>query len=218
MMFIIILPYLAFLFLAERFHLNHALAIILGFLGVFFIITEGDISRLGSGDALGIFILLVTATAYAFYQLSTSKFTRFVMPQVDSISLFYSVMILISIFSLISALIFQPTGFYTIKSDAWIWIVLLAIFSTIIAFTSYFEASKGIQANTLSILLVSQALVPFFVDIFLLGREYSIWIYSGGFIVIIAMIIVGKTPTEDINKFNDNNKYTDQSTLSSLTD
>ena len=135
MMFIIILPYLSFVFLHERFHLNHGIAIILGFLGVFFIVTEGDLAKLGSASALAIFILLFTATAYAFYQLSTSKYTRFENPQVDSLSLFYAVMILISIISLFSALIFQPQGFSTIKIDAWLWILLLAIFSTIIAFT-----------------------------------------------------------------------------------
>ena len=198
MMFIIILPYLSYVFLSEKFHLNHGLAIILGFIGVFFIVTEGDLSRLGSSSSIGIFILLVTATAYAFYQLSTSKLTRFEKPDVDSLSLFYIVMLLISILSILTAILFEPEGFLTIKFDAWIWVFMLAIFSTIIAFTSYFEASKGIQANTLSILLVSQALVPFIVDLFFLHRQYSSWIYLGGIIVIIAMIIVSRTPPDEV--------------------
>ncbi|MFV2015709.1 MAG: DMT family transporter [Candidatus Heimdallarchaeota archaeon] len=198
MMFILILPYLSYIFLSEQFKINHGLSIVLGFIGVFLIVSEGDISNLGSGDSIGIFILLITAVAYAFYQLTTSKLTREVNPSVDVLSLFYVVMVLISVLSFSTAMIFEPSGFFDIKPDAWIWILLLAIFSTIIAFTSYFEASKGIQANTLSILLVSQALVPFFVDIFLLQRDYTYWVFFGGFIVIIAMIIVGMTPSRPV--------------------
>lgn len=196
MMFIVILPYLSYVFLSEKFHINHGIAIILGFIGVFLIVTEGKLENLGNSNAIGILILLFTALAYAFYQLFTSKLTRFVKPDIDSLSLFYVVMVIISILSLISALLFS--NFNNIKEEVWIWIILLAIFSTIIAFTAYFEASKGIQANTLSIILVSQAIVPFFVDIFILQRDYSIWVYLGGIIVFFAMIVVGKTPINNI--------------------
>ena len=197
MMFILIVPFFAFFMLDEHFSLNHAFAIVLGLVGVFFIVTEGDLSRLGNGSAFGIFILLISALSYALYQLFTSKYTRIIHPQVDTLVLFFNVMIIISIISGVSALtnaFFTPITFHF---EAFIWIVLLVIFSTIIAFIAYFEGTKGLKANTISIILLSQALVPFFVDIFILRINYSPWIYFGGVIILVSMWFVIRVPTND---------------------
>lgn len=197
MMFIIIVPALSYYLLREKFTINHAIAILLGFIGVFLIVTQGNLSNLTNSSTIGVILLLLSATCYAFYQIVTSKYTREVNKSVDSLALFYVVMVAISVYSF---------GFTFIHSDfsislnfpvaAWFWIIALAIFSTIVAFVAYFEASKGIPANTLSILLILQMLVPFFVDIVILGKHYSIWIYLGGIIIVLGMIFIAKIPTD----------------------
>jgi drug/metabolite transporter (DMT)-like permease len=194
-MFILIVPILSYRLLQEKFHLNHALAILIGFVGVFFIITEGDLSRLASSSTIGIIVLLLSAVSYAFYQISTSKYTREVNSSVDSFALFYVVMVMISGYSLLASIV-NSTFTLEIVSDAWLWIVMLAIFSTILAFVGYFEAAKGIPVNTLSIFLMLQMLVPFFVDIFFLGKTYSLWIYTGGFLIVLGMVFVTRIPLE----------------------
>lgn len=199
MMFILIVPFLSKYFLHEKFYLNHGLAIIIGLIGVIFIVTEGDFSRLVSSSTTGIILLLLSALSYAFYQIATSKLTREVNTDTDSFALFYIVMVLITGYSLLTALLNSDTNL-NISWQGWLWIFLLAIFSTIIAFIAYFEASKGLPANTLSILLISQMLVPFFVDIFILRINYSIWVYVGGFIIVIGMIFVTRTPVDGTTK------------------
>ena len=198
MMFVLIVPFLSHYVLREKFSLNHAIAILFGFIGVLFIITEGDISQLVNSNTstIGIILLLLSALSYAFYQIVTSKFTREVNTHVDSVALFYGVMIAIMIYSSSAALLtssFKPN--LNLTFDTWVWAGLLAIFSTIIAFITYFEAAKGISANTLSILLISQMLVPFFVDIFILGKQYSIWVYTGGIIIVLGMLFIARIPT-----------------------
>ena len=201
MMFILIVPFLSKYFLHEKFYFNHALAIIIGLVGVIFIITEGDLTRLVSSSTTGIILLLLSAFSYAFYQIATSKFTREVNKETDSFALFYIVMVLISGYSILTAILNSDTNL-NISFDGWYWIIMLAIFSTIIAFIAYFEAAKGLPANTLSILLISQMLVPFFVDIFILHINYSIWVYAGGFIIVIGMIFVTRTPLENNSSIN----------------
>ena len=197
MMFIIIVPALSYWLLHEKFYTSHALAIILGFIGVFFIVTQGNLSNLANSSTTGVILLLLSATAYAFYQISTSKFTRDVDTNVDTFSLFYVVMILIASFSFVVSFIHSKfVVSFDVSLNAWFWIFNLAIFSTIFAFVGYFEASKGIPANTLSILLISQMLVPFFIDITILGYNYSLWVYTGGLIIIIGMFFIARVPTE----------------------
>ena len=112
-------------------------------------------------------------------------------------ALFYVVMVTIACFSFGVSLIHSSfTLDLTFPVKAWIWIVALSIFSTIIAFVAYFEASKGIPANTLAILLILQMLVPFFVDITILGKQYSIWIYAGGLIIVFGMFFIARIPSE----------------------
>lgn len=196
MMFILIVPVLSTVLLHEKFYRNHAIAIVLGIIGLLFIITEGDISRLASSSILGIILLLLSATSYAFYQLTTSKYTRGGETDVDSIALFYVVMLLITAYSWLMA-IGNASVTLVVPIDGWLWIGMLAIFSTIFAFIGYFEASKGIPANTLAIVLMSQMLVPFFVDIFFLHMRYSLWVYSGATIIVLGMYFVAKIPLEE---------------------
>lgn len=211
MMFILIVPTLSSTLLHEKFYRNHAIAIILGFIGLLFIISEGDISRLvtSSTSIVGIILLLFSATSYAFYQITTSKYTREVNRQADSIALFYVVMAMITGFSWVLAYLNSAITF-SVPLDGWFWVVMLAIFSTVVAFIGYFEASKGIPVNTLAILLMTQMLVPFFIDIFFLHIVYSLWVYSGAAIIVLGMYFVSKIPLEE-DSDNSLRKTIDQS-------
>ncbi|MHA1991415.1 MAG: EamA family transporter, partial [Candidatus Hodarchaeales archaeon] len=74
--------------------------------------------------------------------------------------------------------------------ESWIWIVLLVIFSTLIAFLAYFKALKTVPANTASILLILQLVIPFTIDIIFLDISYSNWIFAGAFTIVFAIVVV----------------------------
>ena len=190
MLFILIVPFISMYVLNERIHYLNILAILFGLIGVFFIITEGNLSNLLGGSLIGILLLLGSAIGYAFYQISASRLTTMEKKDVDIFSLLFVVMLIISSLSLISSLIVNVSDYQHIKIDAWIWIILLAIFSSIIAFVTYFEATKGINVNVISILLLFQFLIPFLIDFLFLKIPYSFYVIAGSIIIIIAMLLV----------------------------
>ena len=158
------------------------------FIGVIFISSEGNLNNLTGSSILGIIFLLGAAVSYAFYIISTSRLTTIEKPNVDTFTLFFSVLLIITLSSLIASLTFSNIP--SVPREGIQWIVLLTIFSTLIAFFAYFRALKEISANVASVLLPLQVLVPFVIDFFVLGRIYSLWVLSGSFLIIIAMLIV----------------------------
>jgi drug/metabolite transporter (DMT)-like permease len=137
-------------------------------------------------------LLLGAAFSYAMYIVSTSRLTTIEQPGVDTFVLFYIILLIIAVSSSLSTLIFSQ--FEPIEGELWIWLVLLAVFSTLVAFFAYFEALREIPANTASVLLLLQVLVPFTVDYALLDRRYGIWVLAGSVLIIIAMLIVVLIP------------------------
>jgi drug/metabolite transporter (DMT)-like permease len=200
MMNILLVPFLAKKVLNEELRIFNLLAVLLGMGGVFLIVSEANqVNGMTTGPLFfyGILFLLGSATSYACYQIATKRTTTVTNPNVDTLSLFFVVMLYITLLSFFISFIsssFQLTTFFVFRHDAWIWIILLAIFSTIIAFTGHFESTKGIQANIISILLLFQFLIPVLIDVILLGVYYGFSTIIGGIFILGAMILVVYIP------------------------
>ncbi|MHA2103668.1 MAG: DMT family transporter [Candidatus Hodarchaeales archaeon] len=188
MLFLVIVPFIAPFIIQEQIKKYHIYGIILGLIGVILVTSEGRIENLTSGSILGAILLLTAAFSYAIYIVATSRVTTIEIKDVDVFSLFYAVMIIITLTSLgIGGL----TGELTVPPmESWIWIVLLVIFSTLIAFLAYFKALKTVPANTASILLILQLVIPFTIDIIFLDISYSNWIFAGAFTIVFAIVVV----------------------------
>ncbi|OLS26376.1 MAG: hypothetical protein HeimC3_09260 [Candidatus Heimdallarchaeota archaeon LC_3] len=188
LLFLVIVPFISPFIVYEKIRSYHAYGIILGLIGVIFITSEGNIENFFNGSIIGAILLLLAAFSYAIYIVSTSRVSTIEIRDIDVFSLFYVVMAIITFVSLFFAgitgtLVFPPT-------DAWIWIIPLTIFSTLIAFLAYFKALKTVSANTASILLILQVIIPFSIDVLFLEITYSLWIYYGSLIIVFAIIIV----------------------------
>ena len=186
--FIIMVPFLSPIILNEKLEKNHLIAMSVAFIGVIFISSEGNVNNILGSSFAGIMLLLGAALGYAFYIISTSRLTTIEKPDVDTFTLFYSVLLIISLASLVTSLTFSEMS--SVPSEEIQWIVLLTIFSTLIAFLAYFRGAQEISANVMSVLLPLQMLVPFTIVFFVLGRTYSLWIITGSFLVVLAMVIV----------------------------
>lgn len=189
LIFLIIVPFLSPIILNKRMKRNHFYAIIIGFIGVFLIAIDSNQMDF-EGSLKGITLLLSAAFGYALYIVSTSRYTTIENKSVDIFVLFYIVLFIISITSFLLMMINNKVSLPS-NEKIWIWIILLVIFSTIIAFIAYFEAMKVISANTASVLLLMQMLIPFSVE-FVFGRRYSLQIWFGAILLMISMIIVVK--------------------------
>lgn len=195
LLFLLIVPFLSPFFLDDKLKFQHLGAVFLGLIGIMFISTEGNYRRLLGSSILGILLLLGAAFGFAFYIVTTSRLRKYEMPDLETIDLFYFVLFIVSIISLPTGLILEP---FAIPSAQEYYFALfgLIIFSTLLAFFSYFVALKHVSANVASVLLLAQIFVPFPIDIFILGISYSWWIYSGMGIIVVAMIIAVLTPSD----------------------
>jgi drug/metabolite transporter (DMT)-like permease len=196
--FIVIVPFISPFILHEKLGRNHLIAMLIAFIGVIFISSEGNLYNLASSSILGIIFLLAAAVSYAFYIISTSRLTTIEKPNVDTFTLFYTVLLIITLSSLFASLTFSKLS--SIPRESIQWIILLIIFSTLIAFFAYFRALQEITANVASVLLPLQILVPFVIDFFVLDRIYSVWILTGSFLIIMAMSIVVIQPYLESSK------------------
>lgn len=190
--YIVMVPFISPLLLNEKLDKNHFLAMSVAFIGVIFISSENNVNRLANSSFLGIILLLGASGGYAFYFVSTSRLTTIEKPDVDIFTLFYSVLLIASLSSLSASLTFSEISIVPNKGIQWI--ILLTIFSTLIAFFAYFKAAQEISANVTSVLLPLMMLIPFTIDFFVLGRTYSSLVLTGSFFIILAMIIVLSQP------------------------
>ena len=195
LLFLLIVPFLSVWILNESLELIHLIAVAIGLIGVLLISTEGTLSNLTGGSTLGVGLLLSAAFGYAVYITTTSRLTTIEKPDVDTFALFYIVLSIISVNTIIVTLIFDAfPSIQSIDNRAFLWLGLLTLFPTLVAFLAYFEALKEISANSASVLLLIQVIVPFIIDIVFLDRFYSLWVWFGSIIILVAMVIVVSIP------------------------
>ena len=188
LLFLLIVPFIAPIFLSEKFQPKHLIAVGIALIGVVLISSNGDIVGLFTGNIsiLGVVLLILAAVGYAFYIVFTSKL-RTTDTSVDTFAIFYCVMVIIAISSGIAS--FISGGFPKPAPQLYLWLILLVIFSSLIAFVTYFEAMKTVSANIASVLLLTQVFVAFFIDLIFLKGHYSLWVLAGSFVILVAMVI-----------------------------
>lgn len=185
----IMVPFFSWVLLKQKLQLFHLIAVITSLLGIFLIISGGNLTFLSNGSfsLIGIIILISSAVFFGLYITYTSYIQKLKNDNLDLISLFYVVLVIVTLFSIAIMII---VGEYVIPSqETWIWLISLVIFSTIIAFYMYFMSMKTLSANQVSLLLLLQIIIPFVIDIFLFNRNYNLWVLIGSFILFISVFL-----------------------------
>ncbi len=186
LLFLIIVPFLSASILDDSINPKHMVSVLLAIAGMLLITTEGDLSTFGGGSLLAILLLLISAFSYGVYVVFTSKLSTQVRPETDTLALFYVVMLIISVMSMLMSII---SGGVPIPSyEGWKWIFYIVFIATIVPFIGYFYAMRYISANLASVLLLGQVFVPFYIDIFYLGVLYTAWVQAGIFLVLVALV------------------------------
>lgn len=189
LMFAILVPFISKIVLKNKIRVYHLIAVIVSLIGIFFIVSEGNLGVLGTGtlSILGVIILIGAALFYGLYITYTSFIQKSYNGNLDSISLFYLVLVIVAIFSGLSMVF---TGSFVIPDPGtWIWLICLVFISTIIAFYTYFLSMKSLSANEVSLLLLLQVIVPFTIDVVIFGRVYNLWVFIGSFILFSSVFI-----------------------------
>jgi drug/metabolite transporter (DMT)-like permease len=201
--FVIFVPILSAKFFQISISKINVIAIGVALLGSIFISTEGKITDIFTNINIGVIFLILSSLAYSFYLIASSHFSNKSNNTFDTSVLFFIIILGITLFSFIPALITSYP--YSIDSSVWYWVILLAVFSTIIPFFGYFLGLKVISANTMSLVLLLQLVVPFMIDILFLGINYSFWIIIGILLIVSSLFIFVSKPLLDkykLEKYN----------------
>lgn len=178
-LFMIFVPIFGFLFFAKKLTFMQIVALIVAFIGLWFL--TGGLKSINYGDLL----TLVTAIGSAFYILVVDKFARegknvFIL----NFQQFFTVVLL----SLLTMLIFHlPISIEEPK--ALVSIIYLGIFANAITYGLQFLCQKNLKPFTASLLL---SMEPVFAALFAwtIGNETFILIKAiGGLFIMISIII-----------------------------
>ncbi len=186
----IITSIVAYLILKEKTGALGVLGILISFLGVAFIVSNGTINTLvnfsfNSGDLL----MLFATTMWAFYSVLTKK-------ALLRLDIFEAVCLT----SFIGSLMFLPLAiafghfqnFEKYPISGWLSIMYMVFFSTIFAFSAWYKGIEQIGASRSSIFV---NLVPVFgvlTSIVLLKESLKLYEILGGTFVILGVILTNK--------------------------
>lgn len=204
LMYAILVPFISWAVLKHKIKLYHIIAVIVSLLGIFLIVSNGTLDLFGNGSLsiLGIIILIISALFYGLYITYTSYIQTSYKDTLDSVSIFYVVLVIIALFSTINMIF---TGSFVIpKLETWIWLICLIFISTIIAFYMYFLSMRTLSANQVSLLLLLQVIVPFAIEIFIYGRFYNLYV-TLGIIILFSSVFLSNLISYNIGKTNKRN-------------
>ncbi|AEA33882.1 DMT family transporter [Hippea maritima] len=184
----IITAIIAWIVLKERLTPLGVLGICVSFVGIAFIVSKGDLKTITTLNFnLGDFLMLLATTMWAVYSVITKKALRGL-----------STTEAVCLSSLLGALIFLPLAVFkgnlhlTYPFKAWASLMYMVLFSTIIAFSAWYNGIKEIGATKASVFV---NLVPVFgviTSVVVLGESLSFYEVIGGLFVIVGVVMTNK--------------------------
>ena len=170
--------------LGERFTFQKAARVILGLLGVYFIIGPG-----GELNSLGVALALGACVIYAIYlvvmQKKLSDFSgKTIMLYITSFTALLFILINLS----------DGVDFASITALAWFYIFLQAAVATYIALLLVFSAVKSIGSAQIALLFPLELLLTILWSVVLLGERLSLAQALGGSFIIISLALAFNNP------------------------
>ncbi|NVM38203.1 MAG: DMT family transporter [Candidatus Lokiarchaeota archaeon] len=204
LIYAIFVPFISWVVLKHKIKLYHLIAVIISFIGIFFILSNESLELLGnwSLSILGIIMLITSALFYGLYITYTSYIQNSYNNTLDSVSIFYVVLVIVALFSTISMIFTR--SFVIPTPETWIWLICLVFISTIIAFYTYFLSMRTLSANQVSLLLLLQVIVPFTIEILIYGRFYNLYV-TIGIIILFSSVFLSSFISYKTGKTNRKN-------------
>ncbi len=142
---------LAFVILKEKITLKKILAILISFVGIIVIVTQGDpFSHLGSTNLLGDFLALLGALVFAFFSILGKKYNF--DKTISAFIYFLSALVFITI----TVFIFSPPKIPSLS--IWFWLLYNGILVNGVTYIWYFHALEKVETHIVSTYLY---LTPF---------------------------------------------------------
>ena len=201
----ILVPIFSIFLLHEKPSKNVFLAVLSGFFGVVLLSSnQTNISGVSPQNYIfGVVLMFLAGTSWAMYvvlskkihilnrqQISNANFYSF--KDLFSASMFYTTLIaFLSLFLI-------PNTFRTFKIEFIGVFIYLGVFASVIAFLFYLKALEDLNANIVSILLLSEVFVSYLISIIFLREKIDIFQILGSFLIILSILIIISIDNSDL--------------------
>ena len=213
--YVIIVPFISWRLENTKLNIRTLLLVIIALIGIFLTTFNGSWNNLSSVTSIGTIYLLIAALLWGLNIVLSGKMLNkdeICKKRVDIISFLYAT--LFHTFLPLLLLSFLTTSHYKLLStQLFLILVFLGIFSTLITFSLYNWALSHMGSVKTTFYLLLQIIVPFLYELIILHSSYSIWIFSGILLLLIAMVLIDIEKTSELTVRKDQ-KY-DQSLLRS---
>jgi len=167
------------------------LALIVTYSGLWVVFAQ-ELSLSGEKVPLGTLLVFLAALSFSFYVL----FGKQVIHEVGSLWFTSIAMAVSSFFVLIHFAIFGDFSTLSITPLAWLWLILLAIFSTVIPSFMISEAIAKIGPSQTGIIGILGPIVTMGLAIYILNEPFTVWHALGMVLVMggVALLMFKKNP------------------------
>jgi len=175
----------------ERFTRKKVLTVCLSILGVFLLTTDGNLSRLARGEFIGDMLALCGGFVWAFYIVTNKKVVT--KPNIDIISLTACVMLATTIVMIPFTLILGgiSSRVLNIGLEGAGAVVYLGIFCNVIPFLLWTFGLKYLMPTVSTLMLLFEVFIASILAFLILHEGLGIIGVIGGFVIIIAIVIMG---------------------------
>ena len=178
---LIVLTILAFR--GEKFTSRNIIRLILGLLGIYFLIGLG-----GPVDLIGVIMALVTSVAYAVYLVIIQTLKDY-----DGQTVMLYVFSAIAVFAVILWLVVhEDTGWQWPTMQAWLGIGVLVIFTSYLAQLSLFAAIRHIGSGQMALLSPLEVLLTVIWSVLVLQEYLTPMQWIGGGLILSSMLLAMK--------------------------
>ncbi len=183
----VIVIFVSPIFLKEKLTLKKVVAVMCAMFGLFLILKTQSSSSANIDLTKGIINAFSAACLYASV-IILNKFIK----NVDDYKRTFVQLLMASIVLLPLVIMRNQIEFDSVKSI--VFMIILGIAHTGIAYCLYFSAMKDLKAQSIAILGYIDPASSIFFSIFLLKEAFSIWQLIGGAIILIAAFVAEKAP------------------------
>lgn len=174
------------LFLNERFGALKVLGISLAVAGTVMITTNGSLSSLSGGEALGDGLYLAAAVAWAGYIVYAKKKTD--QLQWDPFALATGIVIVTAVAILpveATARIGDGLGYLPLQA-----ILYTAVLNTAVPFVLYQQGLRYLSASTSAVVLTLEIVVAVALSVFFLGETLTAIGWTGALLILFSVVLV----------------------------
>jgi len=166
-------------------------ALLLGFVGVAFIVFQRPLSiSLASGFLLGVFCLVGNAFAFAAYATLSKRWMQRISPLVMTGGTMMSGAVGLVLLSLLDPLSNQWSEVAQLDTVQWIALLFLSVVCSVIAYFAYNSALSKIDASRAAVYIYFEPVVAVLFGVTLLGEPLSWQIVVGALSIAGSVAIV----------------------------